>query len=66
MDGPIPVVLVDGYVCFGTLVSDSLAIKTSMLRKTRYLPLVTFFIRFLLLHSDMVELLVGAVFYLLD
>lgn len=66
MDGPTPVVLVDGYVCLGTLVGDTLAINISMLRKTRYLPLVTFFVRFLLLHSDMVELLVGAVFPLWD
>ena len=54
-------VLVDGYVCFGTLAGDVVTIKISRLRKTRYLPLVTFFIRFLLLHSDQVEFLVGAV-----
>jgi hypothetical protein len=60
------VVLVKGHVCFGKLVYDTLAIKSSMLPKTKYLPLVTFFVRFLLLHSDQVDLLVGAVLDLWD
>jgi len=55
------VVLVEAYVCFGTSIDDILATERSMLAKTKYLPLVTFFVRFLLLHSDQVDLLVGAV-----
>jgi hypothetical protein len=53
-------VLGEGYVCFGTLLDDNLASKGSILPKTRYLPLVTFFLRLLLLHGDQVDLLVGA------
>lgn len=46
-------------LCLFWCVSDTLAIEGSILRKTKYLPLVTFIFRFLLLYSDQVDLLVG-------
>jgi hypothetical protein len=48
-------------LCLFWYVGGTLAIKGSNLRKTKYLPLVTFFVRFLLLYSDQVDLLVGIV-----
>lgn len=53
--------MVEGYVCFGPSLDNNLAIKGLILSKTKYLPLVTFFIRFLLLYSDQVDLLVGVI-----
>lgn len=52
--------LVEAYVCLGMSLDYNLAIKGSILAKTKYLPLITFFIRFLLLRGDQVDLLVGA------
>ena len=53
--------LVEGYVCFGQSLDNGLAINGLIFSKTKYLPLVAFFIRFLLLYSDQVDLLVGVV-----
>lgn len=49
-------------LCLFWCVSDTLTIEGSILRKTKYLPLVTFIFRFLLLYSDQVDLLVGVIY----
>lgn len=49
-------------LCLFWCVSGTLAIKGSIFRKTKYLPLVTFFFRFLLLYGDQIDLLVGLIY----